>query len=266
MKNSDEMTNSILSRRDRYFEEKAKKKKVYTKIIAGVSGACLVAAITIGIFSSGLFMSVPGTASNIGDYTLPPGENVPENIDDGTGAGGYYEQNGVLIPILPENNRITYNGEVITDDEVKEFLDTDAVASTLRASGIPADDIRISEKGYCHVSYGGPAGSSLVINRNFRDYPVYNGDDLVSVITMTKEGGVLHDNTSFGGSYFESFNDYLKDHRGQAVLFLYAGNVEIAISPDGTWVSTAGLDVSMYLTGINEPYKWFYDESAVYTP
>ena len=184
------------------------------------------------------------------------GPNGGENI------GGWY------VPGLPATNEIDLVGDEITEEEAKRYFEENraSITNSLSASGIAADDIRISDTGYCHISYNGGADKNLEIRQNFRDYLVYNGDRLVAIVTLTKDNGLLSSTPAFGGTWFDDYNAFLKQHEGQKLLYLYAGWMEIIISPDNTCTNPMGQDISEYLKGIENPYEWFYNEAAVYTP
>ena len=190
--------------------------------------------------------------------------DVIENDDTNSGEniGGWY------IPGPPATNEIDLVGEKITEEEAAKFFEENraSIASSLSASGIAADDIRISDTGYCHISYNGGADKNLEIRQNFRDYLVYNGDRLVAIVTLTKDNGLLSSTPAFGGEWFDDYNEFLNQHKGQELVYLYAGWMEIIISPDNTCTNPMGQDISEYLKGIENPYERFYNENAVYVP
>ncbi|MBR4766200.1 MAG: hypothetical protein IK085_05480 [Clostridia bacterium] len=195
-------------------------------------------------------------------------ESVTETADSGYSTGG----NGFFIPAVPAavgaKPGINITGEKITDSEAAAYFDENkpSIVSALAASGVPADDIKISAKGYSHVSYDGTEGKQLELRQNFRDYPVYNGDRLVAIITLTKENGRLYSTPVFGAPWFDSYGDYLNAHKGQKLLYVYPKNAEIVIAPDGSYRSTAGYEVPDYFEGVDNPYQYFYSEAATYTP
>ena len=185
-----------------------------------------------------------------------------DNQNGGENIGGWY------IPGLPGTNEIDLVGEEITEEEAAKYFKENraSIVSSLSASGVAADDIRISEKGYCHINYNGDADKNLEIRRNFRDYLVYNGEKLVAIVTLTKDNGLLSSTPAFGGTWFDDYNEFLNQHKGQELVYLYAGWMEIIIAPDNTCTNPMGLDISEYLKGIENPYEWFYNEKAIYIP
>ena len=54
MKNCEEMTNSLIERRDEYLAEQKKKRKNAAKIIAPVTSICLVALLGFGAWKLGI--------------------------------------------------------------------------------------------------------------------------------------------------------------------------------------------------------------------
>ena len=59
---------------------------------------------------------------------------------------------------------------------------------------------------------------------------------------------------------------FLKAHKGEKLLYVYAGWMEIVITPDGKCYNPQGSDVSAYMEGVENPYAYFYNEAATYTP
>lgn len=182
------------------------------------------------------------------------------------------DSNGLCIPFRPEyspKEKVSINGERLTDEEAAEYFkaNKNAIASSLSSSGVNADDIQIAEKGYSHLSYTGAEDKPLELNQNYRDYLVYNGKKLVAIVTLVKENGKIYDNISFGAKWYDSFNKKLNEHKGEKLTFLYAGSIEIVVAPDGDCFCPMGWDVSDYMEGIDDPYKFFYaQEQCIYIP
>ncbi len=195
------------------------------------------------------------------------GETKPDKSE---GSGGTY--GGVNIPATPDiagaKPGVKATGEKITDEEAKAYFEENktSIVSSLSASGVPADNIKISDKGYSHVSYDGTEGKQLELRQDFRDYLVYNGDDLVAIITVTKENGRLSSSPAFGGAWFNDYAAFLKNHKSEKLLYVYAGFMEIIITPDNKCFNPQGSDVSEYMRGVDNPYEYFYAEGATYTP
>lgn len=205
------------------------------------------------------------------DYT-DNGETKPGR-NDGLG-GSYGGAHGACIPVVPAATGakpgVKVTGEKITDAEAKKYFEENTwIVSSLSSSGVPADNLKFSEKGYCHVSYDGTEGKQLELKQNFRDYLVYNNGKLVAIVTLTKENGKLSATPAFGGPHFDDFNAFLQKHKGEELLFVYAGWMEIVITPDGECVNPQGYDISKDY-GLNDlgvnPYSYFYCDAATYTP
>lgn len=197
---------------------------------------------------------------------------VPKDASGGTfGGNNSGDGNKWMIPATPDATGakpgVKITGEKITDAEAKAYFKENTwIVSALSSSGVPADNLKFSDKGYCHVSYDGTEGKQLEVRQNFRDYLVYNNGKLVAIVTLTKENGKLSANPAFGGPHFDDYNAFLQKHKGEKLLFVYAGFMEIVITPDGEAVNPQGYDMSGYLDGLDNPYKYFYSEAATYTP
>ena len=190
----------------------------------------------------------------------------PKEESGGDGYGGNI--GGVRIPALPQDRTIQYTGEAITDEEAAAYFKENTwLQSALGSSGVDADGLRYADHGYCHVSYDGTEGKPLEVRRNFRDYLVWNGKgDLIAIVTLTKENGALSDTPAFGGPWFADYNAFLKAHKGEALVFVYAGWMELVLTPDGGVYNPQGTDVSRYLEGVKNPYEIFCCDAASYTP
>lgn len=187
------------------------------------------------------------------------------------GSGGDTMSGGWMIPCVPAvtgaKPGVETVGETITDAEARAYLAENTwIASALSCSGVPADNITYSETGYCHVSYDGAEGKPLEVRQNFRDYLAYDGGNLVAVITLTKENGQLSATPAFGSPWFGDYDAFLRAHKGEKLLYVYAGFMEIIITPDNRFVNPQGTDVSAYFEGVENPYAYFYSDAATYVP
>ncbi|MBQ6467023.1 MAG: hypothetical protein IJJ61_03700 [Clostridia bacterium] len=218
------------------------------------------------------------SGANIGPGSdeMPEPTQVPSTESEKDASGGIYggdsPSGGVMIPAVPSvvgaKSGVAETGEKITDAEAKEYLEKNktSIASSLSASGVPAENLTFSEKGYSHVSYDGTEGKQLEVRENFRDYLAYNNGKLVAIITVTKDNGRLSSTPAFGGPWFDDYNNFLQTHKGEKLLYVYAGFMEIIITPDNKCYNPQGSDVSDYLQGVDNPYEYFYTESATYVP
>lgn len=203
-----------------------------------------------------------------------PTETTTATPKDGAGStyGGDIQSGGWVIPVVPDvtgaKPGVKTVGEKITDAEALAYLHENTwIGSALAASGVPADNITYSETGYCHVSYDGAEGKQLEVRQNFRDYLAYSDSGkLIAIITLTKENGTLSASPAFGGPWFGNYTAFLNAHKGEKLLYVYAGWMEIIITPNNQYRNPQGTDVSAYFEGIENPYEYFYNEAATYTP
>jgi len=304
MKNYKEIADSVLSRRDKY--EKARKEKRKKTVLLTVITSCVLLAVisTVGIMKYGWIdnnLKIENSSSMKNEKTeavknyaeedksvTTTKKQTTEQKDktttekkqeteqkseieiDGGGyeSGGHPNGNGSFIPILPFDREIKITGEAITDSEAKKYFEAnkERLVANLSGSGVPSDSIKISENGYCHINYDGKEGESFELRQNFRDYLVYNGDALVAIITLYKENGEIFSTPSLGAKWFKDYSSYLRAHKGEKLVYVYAGWIEIIISPDNSYYNPMGIDVSEYLNGVEKPYEMFYNELAVYVP
>ncbi len=295
MKTYKEITERILTRRDEYEEVKKVKKQRILGISSAV-GCFALAAVCLTVWKS----TAPGSGSPINNQlminpdvlteitdsevdpsTVPPSTEpiIPDEITTVYNSGNQsydipYSPDGEIvggwfIPALPFDRTMAISCEVITDAEAEEYFDKNAesILGSLYASGMSSDSVRISEKGYSHVCYNGTMGKPLELRRDYRDYLVYSGDKLTAIITLFKdENGEICNTPSFGAKWFDDYNEYLQNHKGEELVYAYAGWFEIIIAPDNTYYNPMGLDASSYLEGVENPYDVFYHEAAVYIP
>ena len=195
-------------------------------------------------------------------------QGTTPTIDGGSDLTGGDYSNWFNIPALPFEEGFELTGEELTDAEAQAYFEAnrESIVYSLAASGVPADAIKIADEGYCHINYNGTEGKLFEIKQNFRDYLVYNNDELVSIITLYKENGEIFCTPAFGAPWFADFNAYLQQHKGEELVFVYAGFMEIVIAPDNTFRNPIGYEIAPYFVGIENLYETFYHESAVYVP
>lgn len=206
------------------------------------------------------------------------GSTERTDISDKDSEGGKGDTHGevgsnfFVIWALPKDRTIVTAGEKITDSEAQKYFaqNRESILSSFSESGVSADDLRISEKGYCHVSYTGKGGEKLTVKENFRDYLVYNGENLVAIITLVKENGKISSTPMFGASWISDYGKFLNSHKGEELVFVYSGTTELVITPDNTvyapLLSPNGYDASIYFKGVEDPYETFYHSSDIYVP
>ncbi len=81
MKNSEEMVNSLLERRDRYVTEQKKKKTIITRTVTSMCCVCLVALLGFGMWQGGMFNNTPPNQTV--EDALYPG--IKDNFDESKG-------------------------------------------------------------------------------------------------------------------------------------------------------------------------------------
>ncbi len=291
MKSYNEIADNIFLRRDEYEKGKrAKRKKMIG--VASFMG-CVVLAFIVGVGfwqhdDNKSTLQILNQQSQEGERNQtttnsekePNKTKLPEKdkpiasnehttpVDGGDEFSGGYTSEWLNIPILPREKKIELVGDELTDEEAQTYFNKNrnSIVSSLCTSGVTSDSIKISDKGYCHITYNGILGEGFEIRQNIRDYLAYNGDELVAIITLYKENGVVSNTISFGAKWFDKYNNYLKQHKGEKLVYAYAGWFEIIVAPDNTYFNPMGYDVSPYLEGASEPYKLFYHELNSYTP
>ena len=284
MKNYNEIAESVLKRKNEY---KRNKRKKLTNISILASSCILITILGISVFldrfpkENPLPISI--TSSHTEQYSETTTHNERKNNsdiqnesttnhkqkpdDEGFSSGGDFISSW-FIPALPFDTDVTLTGQEITDSEAHEYFEKnkDNIIGSLSASGVPTESIKLSDKGYCHISYDGVEGKSFEIRQNYRDYLLYIDDELIAIITLWKENGEISATPSFGAAWFDDYNTYLNEHKGEELVFVYAGWMEIIIAPDNTYSNPMGYDVSNYLEGVTEPYNLFYHKEAVFVP
>lgn len=162
---------------------------------------------------------------------------------------------------------------VLTDGEAAAFLAErlPAIREELRANGVAAEALRIPEKGYSHVRTG-DNGNELILYA--KDYLIYDGETLVGIYELIKDAdGSLGGGLSWGGPWFPEYQAFLEAHRGEALVYLYVGDVEAILTPDGRIVTplsvTEGVNALRSVIVPEEQaqyYEFFRREENTYTP
>lgn len=207
--------------------------------------------------------SEDGPISVVTGTTQPSQDETGTSVPNGGDGYGYF-----CIPALLTREIVTV-GEKITDEEAAAYFADDRghLIASLSSSGVPTENLRVSDKGYCHVCYAGVEGEKLEVRENFRDYLVYNGDSLVAIVTLSKENGTLYSTPSFGAAWFDDYNAFLNGHRGEELVYVYAGFAEIILTPDGgMYAPLPAIVPEWYMQGIEDPYHVFYHPGDVYVP
>ena len=245
MKSSEEMMSSLLARREEYLDAKKIRQKKLLRTAVPVMALCL-ALVGFVVWRSGSAASGPAGKSGEGEIA----------------EGG---QMGLNQP--PQDNALNFTGEKLTDEEAKAYFEENStwIANALKESGVQVSDFTIKEEGCAHIKYEGE-GKALEVRQNFRDYLAYSGGKLVAIITLVKEDGKLYATPAFGGPWFDSYNEFLKAHAGQKLIYLYYGITEVVLLPDGSAVNPIGYSVQQYFGWVKNPYEWFYNEDIIFVP
>lgn len=282
MKDYNEIAENVISRRDEYDKAQKRKRKKIIQISSAVGCFVVVAVVSVGIWQSGLIGKNPSPSeshtyrqdggnktTSTTEQTQPTTTQKNETpTDDGDKSAGGDGGNYWMIPVIPAEREFTVTGEAITDAEAHRYFsdNKESLTGSLVSSGVSAESVKISDKGYCHVNYNGEKGKGFEVRQNSRDYLVYSGNELVAIFTLYKENGEITCTPSFGAKWFDSYNNYLKKHKGEKLVYVYASWFEIIIAPDNTYFNPMGLDVSTFLEGVEKPYEVFFNEAATYTP
>jgi len=185
-----------------HYEVKPMKKRTILKAAIGLAAAGLVAACAITV--------------------------VPEFINHTqlNFAGGTHGKVNLNAEIL-----ITGAEYEIHDEEAVAFLEEskESLISSLQAMGETFHEFRICQKGYSHIQTG-DAGNSMAVD--WREYLVYDGDQILAIITVNKDADGLHEYLAWAGLAFESYSQFLAEHRGEELVYLYIGDVEAILTPD----------------------------------
>ena len=147
MKSYDEVTNNLLERRDKYNEAQRIKKKNIIRISSVLSCFIIIAVLGLGIWQGGWFdfdsLPIVKPSTQEGGNTAPTNTNTTqENTTNKTtipsteqttsiqntevppdgGSSSDGNIGGWCIPALPADREIKVTGEVITDEEAKEYF------------------------------------------------------------------------------------------------------------------------------------------------
>lgn len=289
MKTYNEMADDVF----RIGDERIKKSKSRKKKTAAAVSVAVVAVLAVTVWQSGLLKAKPIAVSQEKETTSAQQtttareitESIAENASPAPKAGGqviatpksedsadggvYGESTGGFSrPLFPLTEGIEYSGEKLTDADAKEYFAQNgaSIISALSASGVETGNVKIKEKGYCHASYNGEEGKPLTVKQDFRDYLVYSGDKIIAIITLYKENGKIYNSPAFGAPWFDDYAKYLNQHKGEELVYLYAGWMEIIVAPDGSYRNPMGYDCSEYVDYVKNLYDRIYCPEIVYVP
>ena len=222
------------------------------------------------------YYETTGTSQAGGEITTPahPPVNVTTTQNCTTSAilsGGSSDL--YRLPEKKAREQLVRSGEKLTDEQAQVYFKENLtwLQSALSSSGVPAENLHISERGYSHVMFennnAASAAPVCALHQNFRDYPVWNGDELVAIVTLVLENGELHATPAFGGPWFKAFGEFLNAHKGEKLLFLYfGGQTEFVLTPDGKVRNVQGQELAPDFGEIKKPYDFFYCPEAIFVP
>ena len=141
-----------------------------------------------------------------------------------------------------------------------------SIVEGLSMSGVPMHgNVTISSRGYTHLNLSG-GGTWKELATDFRDYLIYNDNRLVAILTLWIENGVVHASPAFGGPWFDSFDQFLQQHKGEALAFVYVGMEEYVVTPQGEIINPLGLDVRERFPDSGNYYDYLTYPENTYTP
>ncbi len=164
MKNSNEMMNSLLERRDRYEVERAQKRTRLTHTLTPIGCICLVALLGVGAWQSGIFETQPSQTLN--DAVIPgikdwygPGEEEPplkanpekkevvSSYGGGVNASYATPENGEFSFSIPLNNAMEAYGNAVDYRVVIDVFSEGALQS-VESETVNGEMKRLIECGY----------------------------------------------------------------------------------------------------------------------
>lgn len=167
MKNSEEMVNSLLERRDKYAAEKKRKRTIITRTVTSMCCVCLVALLGFGMWQGGMFDTTPpatledfsnnssaATNDNVGNHPNNYSPNGSEKtmissfIINGTPSASYETPaNGKFYFSIPLSEAMTeYGDSVLYRVVVDVFSNNEQLSSD--SSQVQDECERLSNIGY----------------------------------------------------------------------------------------------------------------------
>ena len=225
-----------------------KRRQIWRSV--GLAAACLALVV--------MAVSVPKLLNHSGDTPNPPASNTEElNAVGGTDG---------KINLQAEIKR-TGEDCILTVEEANAFMNErlPAYREELKASGLVFDDLRFAPNGYSHVRTG-DSGNELILNA--RDFLLYNGDELVAMVNVIKEPDRISGGVAFGGPWFSEYQAFLEAHKGEKLVYLYVGDVDAILTPDGQIFTATETDISNSIVPEEQAryYEFFRFEENTYTP
>ncbi|MBO4220225.1 MAG: hypothetical protein J5933_04810 [Clostridia bacterium] len=211
------------------------------------------------------------------ETSLPSGREATMPAGDGTdGSPNVSESAGdrlvLSIPdhqcFLMQNEETANVGTGISDAEAGEFFKRNltGITDTLVQSGAAVTDLHFSERGYCHITLGSGT-EAPVIMLDTRTYLAYSGEKLIALVDLVRRDGTISWEILSGAEWFDAFDRFLSEYRGQKIAFAYIDGTEIAISPFGEYFCPSEPGDHTGILGIFSPYVYICRYSnAVFVP
>ena len=164
---------------------------------------------------------------------------------------------GIVVPRLNPDRAKTKDGGLAGGVEGSAALSAAQILSRgIRTegevSGVRMDQPRFAEKGIGHLSI---SESGAVLKTNWRDFLVYDGDEIIAIYTLCKENGLIHATPAWGGPWFAEYSRFLAEHAGQELVYLYLDAAqEIILLPDGQAVNPLGYPAGEQFSGSRYDY------------
>ncbi len=193
----------------------------------------------------------PGTSA--GTWEMPSGE--PPASGSTEGVGGF---------ALPRDGRLERVGEGFSDADVLALLQ--ALVSSPTGLGLSENaELTLIEAGHAHVRLPETPEDPAVITADFRDYYVTENGKIAAILTVAKEDGRFFVTPAFGAPWFGALTDFLNAHRGEKLLAVYMGPLDVLIAPDGDLFLPGEADPTA-LPDAEALYASLFTEEAAYAP
>ena len=114
-------------------------------------------------------------------------------VADGGKSGGRTGDNDGSIPAIRqilEAGGISFSGSRITEEEAAAYFEAygETILQELSAGGVKVKEPHFSETGVSHVRI---ADGKAVCKTDWRDYLLFDGEDLAAIVTLSREDGPL---------------------------------------------------------------------------
>ncbi|MBR2751711.1 MAG: hypothetical protein IKG93_01635 [Clostridiales bacterium] len=256
---------------DRFIEEaktfqKAKKNAAWVRYIGIAASVLIVAGIAVMVikllprkdtFTTENTLISESISSTATEETLQTSHgSTNETVPDGCGEEGVIITDRACV-------HLTGVDYWLTNEEAYAFLMENyaGIKNSLEASGVNAQNMVISETGYGHYRTN---DNSVAVN--WRDFLVYNDEDLISVISVSKDENGLWYGIAFGGSWYSQYNSFLQQHAGQQLVYLYYGDMEAIVTPDNKIYRFMDFAEFEGLVDGFDYYSFFNQETNTYIP